>query len=121
MTIKEVVAQIQATKPSVFGVPDFVRWLNELDGQLKREVIDTHEGGRCFWRPYEPEDMEQELLVKPPYDGLYVHYLASKIDYANAEYGKFNNTNAMFATALADWRNAYNRTHMPKRGKTIYF
>lgn len=121
MTIKELVAQIQSQKPNTLTLDDYVAWLSDLDGQIKAEVIDTHEGGDTFWMPYTPDDITAELLAKPPYDQMYYYYLESKIDYANAEYQKFNNSSAMFAQSYQEFRNAYNRTHLPIAGKMRFY
>lgn len=114
MTIGQAIERIDGFKANAYTYDEKVRWLWELDSQIKTEIMDTHEGGiHDAMMEYTADDTEQELLVMPPYDGMYIHFLESKIDYANAEYGKFNNSNAMFATEYNAFRNWYNQTHLP--------
>ena len=70
---------------------------------------------------YTNEDEQAELLVGEPYDSMYVHWLAAMIDWNNREYDSYNNENAMFEAEYGAFRNAFNRTHMPKQTRKIYF
>lgn len=62
-----------------------------------------------------------ELLVPAPYDDIYVRWLEAQVDYANGEYGKYNNSITMYNSAYAEYANYYNRKHMPKGSKFKYF
>ena len=70
---------------------------------------------------YTEEDQDKELIVKEPYDEIYVHWLSAQIDWNNREYAGFNATNAVFEATYTAFRNAFNRTHMPKGGRKIYY
>lgn len=115
MTILEAINRIDAIKPNGYGQPDKIRWLSTLDGIIKREIIDTHEGadGVSFEGYTENTILTKELLVPAPYDEIYLRYLETQIDYANGEYGKYNNSMSMYNTAYTAYANYYNRTHMP--------
>jgi hypothetical protein len=115
MTILEAINKIDATKPNSYGQPDKIRWLSVLDGIIKREIIDTHEGaeGVTFDGYTENTDLTKELLVPAPYDDIYLRYLELQIDYANNEFGKYNNSMQMYRAAYNAYANFYNRTHMP--------
>lgn len=124
MTIGEAIRRVDELQPNSFGRAEKIAWLRQLDMELWREVVLTHEGA-----PERPEpdygegtDDETELLVEGPYDCMYVHWLQSRIDYALAEYGRFNNSNAAFEADRTLWRMWYNRTHLPKQeGRGRYF
>ena len=58
--------------------------------------------------------METELLVPAPWDEMYLRWLEARIDYANAEYTRYNNSMDMFRAVYQAYRSYYNRTHMPK-------
>lgn len=120
MTIIEAINQVDNIKPNEYSQADKVRWLSKLDGIVKVEIIDTHEGEPIEFNGYSESDMSVELLVKAPYDDVYVKYLESQIDYANNEYGKYNNTSYAFNTAYEEFARYYNRTHMPKGTKFKY-
>ena len=103
MTVIEAVNRIDSVKPNNYTQADKVAWLSQLDGRVKAEIIDTHED----------TPLGTALLVPYPYDELYPLWLEARIDYANSEYTRYNNSMAMFNTAYADYERYYNRTHMP--------
>lgn len=123
MTIMEVLYRIDEVKPNSYSQPEKIKWLSTLDGVIKSEIVDTHEGGEgvVFNGYNEDSDLATELLVPAPYDDIYLRWLETQIDYANGEYGKYNNSMAMYNTAYTSFANYYNRTHMPKGKKLKFF
>jgi hypothetical protein len=123
MTISEALTRVDAVKPNTYSDEDKIRWLSTLDGFVKEHIIDTHEGGeRVVFRGYdETTSLETELLVPAPHDHIYIHWLEAQIDYANDEYDRYENTMDMYNTAYDNFKNYYNRTHMPKGKKFKYF
>ena len=116
MTIIEAINQIDSLKPNTYSMPDKVRWLSNLDWMIKTEIIDTHEGaeGESFSGYTEETSLDTVLLAKAPNEDLYIKWLETQIDYANGEYGRYNNSMTAFNTAYSTFCNYYNRTHMPK-------
>ena len=45
MTIIGAITRVDTVKPNTYSQMDKVKWLSELDGIIKAEIIDTHEGG----------------------------------------------------------------------------
>lgn len=123
MTIMGALDHIDKIKPNTYSQSEKIRWLSELDGTVKTAIIDTHEGGENmhFGGYTEETSLTTELLVPFPHDILYIHYLAMQIDYANAEYAKYENSHALYNTAFTDFARYYNRTHMPKGTKLKFF
>lgn len=124
MTISEAINRTDAVKPNAYNESRKILWLSELDGMIKSEIIDTHEGNENIsFTPYDIDtDTTTELIVPYPYDVLYLRYLEMKIDYSNGEYGKYNNSMVMYNTAYSAFENYYNREHMPiSRGSRFYF
>lgn len=120
MTVNEVLDTIDEIQPTSISREMQTSWLRQLDMELYQNVIATHEGAEDM-APSAGMDETSELLVPAPYDAIYVHWLQSRIDYTLGEYGRYNNSNAMFEadrTAFANW---YNRTHMPLQVKSRYF
>lgn len=115
MTIIEAINRIDDLKPNGYGQPQKVRWLSDLDGIIKTEIIDTHKDGEnvMFAGYDESTPLDTVLLVPAPYDDIYRYYLEAQIDYANGEYGKYNNSISMYNTAYAAYEKHYNRKHMP--------
>jgi hypothetical protein len=124
MTITESIARINSLKPNSYSDIDKIRWLSELDGKIKSEVIDTHEGSEgVVFNGYDENTIANatNLLVPSPYDNLYVLWLESKIDYYNGEYARYNNSSTAFNVAYLEFAKYYNRTHMPKAIKLKNF
>ena len=115
MKISEAINRIDTLKFNTYTQSEKVAWLSTIDGTIKREVIDTHEGGEdiVFEGYTDDTPLETELLAPAPYDDLYIKWLEAQIDYANAEYGKYNNSKMAFNTAYTAYESWYNRNHMP--------
>lgn len=123
MNLMGAINHIDAVKPNGYSQTEKIKWLSTLDGIVKAEIIDTHEGGESVtFNGYdEMTPLTQELLIPHPYDDVYIKWLEAQIDYANGEYGKYNNTITVYNKAFADFERAYNRTHMPIGKKFRYF
>lgn len=116
MTIIEAINRIDTIKPNSYTQAEKVRWLSNLDGIIKRKIIDTHEGGEAivFEGYTESTPLTTELLVPFPYDDIYLKWLETWIDYYNGEYARYNNSVEMYNKAYSEFARHYNRTHMPK-------
>ena len=123
MKIMEVLYRIDSVKPNSYSQSEKIKWLSSLDGIVKKEIIDTHEDREdvSFEGYTENSDLSIVLLVPAPYDDIYLRWLEAQIDYANGEYGKYNNSIALFNTAYTAFANHYNRTHMPKGSNIKFF
>ena len=124
MTIIDAITRTDAQKPNGYSQSEKVRWLSTLDGIVKREVIDTHEGGEAvLFAGYNDETpLTTELLVPAPYDDVYIRYLEMQIDYSNGEFAKYNNSTDAYNLAFLAFEKYYNREHMPKsRGRRFLF
>ncbi len=123
MTIIEVINQIDALKPNTYSPENKIKWLSNLDGIIKREIIDTHEGAEAVvFNGYNEETPHETILLVPaPYDDIYIKWLEAQIDYANAEYGKYANSMIMYNNAYATFASWYNRNNMPKGRKQFKY
>ena len=92
MTIREALETVDRLKPNQYGSADKLRWLSELDGAVYREILTQHE------------------MDVPAFAG----YLEMKIDDANGEMTKYNNSAAKYNMYYQAYQNAYNRAHLPK-------
>ena len=122
MTIMEVLYRIDAVKPNSYTQSEKIKWLSTLDGVIKSDIIDTHEcGGDVVFNGYdENTDISTKLLVPAPYDDIYLRWLEAQIDYANGEYGKYNNSLVAYNDAFDLFKRYYNRTYMPKSQGTRF-
>lgn len=123
MTIQSAINHINAVKPNAYSQDEKVKWLSSLDGVIKAEIIDTHEGAESVsFREYdETTPLTQELLVPHPYDDVYIRWLEAQIDYASGEYGRYNNSITMYNTAYTAFEKYYNRTNKPISKRFTHF
>ena len=92
-TVKQVLEQVDAMLPNQYTTAEKRRWLLQAEG-----FVDT------------------VLLVQPPYDELYRHYVEAQIHYANGEMERYNNACAAWNNALLTYRDFWCRSHMPRQG-----
>ncbi len=123
MTIIEAINKVDALKPNSYTQSDKIAWLATLDGLIKKHIIDTHEGGESvvFDGYDENTPLDTELLAESPYDAVYLTWLEAKIDYANGEFNKYNNSAVAYNTDYSAYERYYNRTHMPIGKKLKFF
>lgn len=122
MTVKEAISYIDTTKPNGYSIGEKIRWLNELDSTIQTEIVNIHEGAvQEKFVEYTEDSLDRQLIAMLPYDNIYTFWLEAKIDYTNGEYARYNNVNAMFATAYAKFVTHYKRTHKPKPKKFKFF
>ena len=124
MTIMDAIYRIDELKPNSYQQSEKIKWLSSLDGVIKSEIIDTHEGGEnvVFEGYDENTDISTVLLVPAPYDDIYLRWLEAQIDYANGEYGKYNNSLTAYNDVYSLYQKYYNRSYMPKsKGKRFRF
>lgn len=116
MTIQTALDRIDLLKPNTFPVEQKVAWLSELDGMVWREILLVHEGVEpgSHFKPYDCcSDLDKDLLVQEPYSDIYQHYLATQMDIANAESGKYAQDKVLFNNAWVTFGDYWTRTHMP--------
>jgi len=116
MKISEAIALVDELKPNAYTEETKRSWLSYLDGMIKREILDTHQGTENteFFGYDENTDLETELLAKEPFASeLYISFLENQIDYFNGETAKYNNSLMKYQAAYAAYSRWYNRTHLP--------
>ena len=107
MTPNKAIELVDKVRPNAYDDEIKLRWISELDGMVRRLVFGEKEAD-----PYSyPEDMDKELLIPYPYDGLYNLYIESMVDFYNREYGNYNNTALMFEQKFIEYKKAYIREH----------
>lgn len=106
MTISKAIEHAVAMTGRVVDDELMVQWLGELDGTIAFDVF-----GADAWAPYTEDDMDAELIVDYPWDGLYVPYLEAQTYYTDGEYDRYENAKAMFEKKYWDFRHFLRRTH----------
>ena len=120
MRIIEAINKIDSLKHNSYTQQDKVEWLSTLD-HLVADMMNAHEGEPVVFEGYNEETpLEAELLIHDAYTDVYMRWLEAQIDYANGEYGKYNNAVTAYNSKWQEFERWYNRTHMPK-GKNFKF
>lgn len=121
MTIQEAMDAADRLRPNQYTQSDKAGWLSELDGMIKADIIDTHEGGAnaTFAGYGGGTAADTALIVGEPYTAIYIDYLLTKIDFSNAEYNRYNNDMTMFNTVYSAFADDYNRKHMAMQNSSI--
>lgn len=124
MRIIDAINRIDSLMFNTYTTSDKISWLSKLDTMVKKNIVDTHEGGEnvTFGGYTDDTDQETELLVPAPYDEMYIRWLEAQIHYTNGEYKKYNNAIIMFNTQFESYESYYTRNHMPlSRGRRFLF
>jgi len=115
MTIREVIERTDELQYNTYSNAEKIAWLSQLDWDVKRNVIDLNEGNRyCNFCGYNQEtDIETTLLIPPPYDQMYLHWLEAQIHYYNGESERYNVAMILVNNLMDNYAAYYKRTHRP--------
>lgn len=114
--IRDIIARVDDIKPNAFKGETKLAWIGELDGRIAADVMlmDITEVKQLQYS--HPDDLESETLVDYPHDTIYDLWLSAKIDFANGEYTKYQNTMEMFNAYYEDFVNWFIRSYAPGQG-----
>lgn len=125
MTAGELLARADALRPNAYETAEKLRWLERLDGQIARELIDTHAAASptgAAAAPGAAYTAESVLLAPEPYgEEVYLAYVFAQIDLNNAEIEKYDQSAALFAAAWRALADDINRRTPPKGLKRFVF
>lgn len=93
---------VDDVKPNAFETATKVKWLDGLEGTLAAEVFLMAPVETAQLR-LSADNLEQELLIGPPYDDIYELWLEAQIDRANGEYNKYQNTMQSYNARRAEF------------------
>ncbi len=115
-TLSAAIREADELRPgNPFGNDRKTAWINALEGRIQTDVFlrDTVE-----IKSYDYDtDGETELLLKAPYDDLYLHYLLAMIDFSLGEYSEYENSMAMFNGLFGNFVRRFAAVYEPaKRG-----
>ncbi|MCM1545261.1 MAG: hypothetical protein NC110_08180 [Ruminococcus sp.] len=121
MTIQNALDIFDARNTNEIDDIDKIKWLSDLDGSIKENIIDTHEGTESvIYEPYNNDtDRRTQLLVKEPYTELYIHWLMCQMYLNRGEVNLYNNAVELYNQSYSNFARYYNRTHMPKQKAKI--
>lgn len=109
-TPNKIIEYVDGIKVNSYGEEEKFHWICDLDGMVKRIVMQQDEGVNYKY----PNDMDSQLLIPAPFEGIYAKYIIAMIDLNNKEFTAYNNAVAVFTTQFEEYKKAYIREHMPK-------
>lgn len=110
MLLREAITRGMELREDMCTEDEICSWISSLDGKIATETLHTELTPYSF-----PEDAEAELLIYPPYDSAYIHYIMAMADYMQGEYSKYNNGYQMYNDELEAFRVHYIRNNLPPR------
>lgn len=116
MTIGKVIERVDSLKPNAFDSETKVEWLNALEGRIAADVFLMAAEEIAQLHYSWPADQNTELLVNSPHDDIYGLWLQAKIDEANGEYNKYQNTMQIYNEHFGDFVRWFASTYEPAQG-----
>lgn len=125
MTIGDAISRLDELKPNAVSYQRKVEWLADVDWDIYRTLVKTHEGGEnLVFEGYEPDAEsgadDKTLLAVKPYDRMYVQYMMAQIDLQNQEYDLYANDAALYNQSRDEYAKYYNRKVMPVQGRGLH-
>ena len=114
MTMNEVIEYVDSVKPNAFDDDVKYKWINTLEGQISREIMDDEAPEYDI-----PDDADMPLLVGHPYDDIYSLYVSAMIDFHNREYKNYNQNVLMFTERLEQYKAWYIRHNAPRTARNF--
>ena len=108
MTLAKIISMVDEMKPNQYDSETKTAWMSEVEGMVVEEILNRAEGNEIEFEGYDYDlDAEKTLLVPDRYADLYRNYLYAKVDYANAEYERYNNSVTMFEASYSTFAQHY--------------
>ncbi len=115
MTLVNLIAEVDETRPNQYDKTIKTRWVNEIEAKVIDEVINRAKGFDVEFQPLDYDiDGERELTIPDQFADVYINYLYSKIDYTQNEIDRYNNDVATFNASYRDFSAWHIRHHYPK-------
>lgn len=123
MTIQEAIQRTDELKPNAYTQEEKILWLSKLEWMIVRNIIRCHNGDQMdsFSGYNGGTDLDTVLIAPEPFDTMYLRWLEAQIDLANAEYGRYNASIALFTTEYNAYNEFYTSENMPKSKGAFVF
>ena len=119
MTVAGMIEQIDLERPN--SVEDSVKrdWLRKCEANLLDAVILLRtplEGEKTpeEWQEYlDTFSFDSEMILKEPYDDLYIHYIDQRMALNNNDTKRYNVASRLHDNMFLAFQQKYNREHLP--------
>ena len=116
MTLVDVITVFDKTRPNSFDFETKRRWVLSIETEIRRFAC-LH-GNKAFNTELFKEENPNLFLDECSTD-LYVSYLVSMGDLANAEYRLYNMSGTYFNNAFAQWKKFFRASNCPNQAVSI--
>lgn len=116
MNIIELINIVDKVKPNPFTNDVKVAWINEVGIMITEQILSKYDDKENFksYKKYDYRyDMERELKFADEFSDVYINYMMAKIDFYTAEYGRYNNSVALFETSFNELAKMVRRNNKP--------
>lgn len=122
MTADTAIERFDSLFPNALPYGEKLNMLSELDGRIHAEIMSRCDGAPSDFIGYaQGTPGSTVLLVRYPYDGIYIKYLAAETDLINGDTVRYQNSAAAFNNAYEEFAAAYIRTHGVKPSPAVGF
>lgn len=115
MRIREVLAEIDVMRPNAYTDGEKIALLNTIEGRIYHEILSKAAEFEGEFQPFREGEEERELAAPVPFTDIYGFFLAARIDFANGDSGRYNDTMVLFNQAWDDYAAWYRENHRPKQ------
>lgn len=117
MTATILFERLRKLKPVPAEIDDTILldWLNQVEGQILHEIFLL---ALSEITPYSATPTEA-LAAPYPYDGIYLLWMESQVDFANGEYERYTNTMQRYNTAWNDLARHIAKCIRPVYGRAV--
>lgn len=136
MRVAGIIEQFNVERPNTVDDSVKLGWLKKCEQMIVNEVIIQHEhdledetkmslivsgntlkiqSAGKIQDHIDSFGMESELLVKEPYDDLYIHYLDQRLALMNNDTKRYNVASAQYNNAYHAFQQYFNRTYITKK------
>ena len=101
MTIETCMNLVDAMRPNGTPVAVKRRFLGEIEGRVRVELLGEEPDGT--WDIGEDTPTDRELAAPHPYDQLYPLYVMAMLDYVGGDVARYENGAALFNAAYQSY------------------
>ncbi len=122
MTADTAIERFDALFPNALPYGEKLNMLSVLDGRIYSEILSRYDGAQPEFIGYsEGIPGNAVLLVRYPFDEIYIKYLAAETDIINGDTARYENSRNAFNNLYEEFAAAYNRTHKIKSSVKLNF
>ena len=121
MTAMEAITQADRLRPNQYPPEDKMRWLLRLEKRIWKDILLHYDTEVPEPAGIMETGEDVQLTAETPYDEMYIHWLCAQMALYDQEAENFNMANDLFESVYGQFRNAYNREHMPLSARKRYW